>query len=41
MRHPQPGSEAEAERFAELQVRLEPLYRRVFATAPDPRRVRR
>ena len=27
MRHPQPGSDSERRRFAELQQRLEPLYR--------------
>ena len=39
MRHPQPGSETERRRFAELQQRLEPLYRRVFADRLAPRTV--
>ena len=39
MRHPQPGSETERRRFAELQRRLEPLYRRVFADRLAPRTV--
>ena len=39
MRHPPPGSDSERRRFAELQQRLEPLYRRVFADRLAPRTV--
>ena len=39
MRHPEPGSENERGRFAELQQRLGPLYRRVFADRLAPRTV--
>ena len=39
MRHPEPGSENERARFGELQQRLGPLYRRVFADRLAPRTV--
>ena len=39
MRHPEPGSENERGRFAELQQRLGPLFRRVFADRLAPRTV--
>ena len=39
MSHPRPGSEKEQQRFAELQQRLRPLYRRVFSDPLAPRTV--
>ena len=39
MSQPRPGSEKEQRRFAELQQRLRPLYRRVFSDPLAPRTV--
>ena len=39
MRYPRPGSDSERHRFAKLQARLQPLYRRVFADPLAPRTV--